>query len=292
MTAATVLCIVGDSRSGSTLLQYLAATQWGVATAGELRRLPQLIRDRKACSCGAPVADCAYWRVVLEHAGIAPAALHAPPGGWHQRRGELAGAATLAGVPRRLARLAAPDAAALADQYATLHGALAGVSGARVVVDSSKDIGQALVLALQARLAVRPVFLFRDGRAVIHSQVRRTGIDVGLAVRHWVRLTKSMLLMRRIAGARGVTVMYEDLCARPQAALTALLAPFGVEVQLRDPPPPSEPMHFLGGSPGFTVTSVELLAPDEGWRTSAPPALLGTFEALAGPLNRRLGYGA
>ncbi|MBM3507047.1 MAG: sulfotransferase, partial [Alphaproteobacteria bacterium] len=52
MSNPTILCIVGDSRSGSTLLQYLLGMQPDVATVGELRRLGQLLAEGRPCSCG------------------------------------------------------------------------------------------------------------------------------------------------------------------------------------------------------------------------------------------------
>ena len=281
----TVLCIIGDSRSGSTLLQYLLGIQAGVATAGELRRLGQLVAEGRACSCGAAISQCPRWAPLLAEVG--PLAARRPAT-WERRIAEVAGLLALCGVGSR-ARVLAPGGARHADTAMRLYAALAGAEQARVVVDSSKDPGHALELALSGRLSVQPLFLFRDGRGVVYSKVRRTGIDADLAIRHWVRLTRAMLLMRRLIG--GNTVQYEALCANPSSAVAGVLQPLGVQIEMRDPPPPAAEQHFLGGSPGFAVASVTHLRADESWRTEAPRALLARFATLAGTLNRRLGYG-
>jgi hypothetical protein len=282
----TVLCIVGDSRSGSTLLQYLLGAQGGVASAGELRRIGQLLAQGRGCSCGAALQDCPRWGPLLAEVG-APAPR--TTGVAARRFTEIAVLLASITSASAVARLVAPAAARRADTAARLYAALSRKEQVPVIVDASKDPGHVLELALSPALSVRPVFLFRDGRAVVHSQVRRTGIDADVAIRHWARLTRAMLLLRRLKG--GATVHYEALCADPRITLAKLLKPYGLRVELRDPPPAAADQHFLGGSPGFAVASVAALRADESWRSEAPATLIARFEALAGPLNRRLGYG-
>lgn len=208
-----ILCIIGDSRSGSTLLQYLLATQPGVAAVGELRRLAQLVREGRPCSCGRALHECPRWGPILARLDLRPQ----PRPRVSKRAGEAAG--LLAGVPlgRPAARRAVPAAARAADQAATVYRLLGEQEQCRVIVDSSKDPGHALELALNGEITVHPLYLFRDGRAVVHSKVRRTNIDPDVAIRHWRRLTTGMLWLRRLRA--GTTVHYEDLCADPRAAL-------------------------------------------------------------------------
>ncbi len=279
-----ILCIIGDSRSGSTLLQYLLATQPGVAAVGELRRLAQLVREGRPCSCGHALHECPRWGPILARLDLRPR----PRPRVSKRAGEAAG--LLAGVPlgRAPARRAAPAAARAADQAATVYRLLGEQERCRVIVDSSKDPGHALELALNGEITVHPLYLFRDGRAVVHSKVRRTNIDPDVAIRHWRRLTTGMLWLRRLRA--GTTVHYEDLCADPRAVLEPVLAPLGIAVHLQDPPAPVTELHSLGGSPGFGVQSVERLHPDASWRSEAPAELLRAFDSAAGDLNRRLGY--
>lgn len=281
---STVLCIIGDSRSGSTLLQYLLATQPGVAAVGELRRLGQLVREGRACSCGRPLTECPRWAAIVAQLDLHPA----PRPRLSKRAGEAAGLLATLPLGRPAARRAVPAAARAADQAATVYRALGEREQCKVIVDSSKDPGHALELALSGEIAVHPLYLFRDGRAVLHSKVRRTGIAPDVAIRHWRRLTSGMLMLRRLRG--GTTVHYEDLCANPRRVLDRILAPLGVDVGLQDPPPPVAGQHSLGGSPGFRVLSMEEVRADVSWRSDAPADLLHAFERAAGELNRRLGY--
>jgi hypothetical protein len=174
----------------------------------------------------------------------------------------------------------------VADHVARL--ALAAAGNAGMVVDSSKDPGHYLTLTLQDRIAVQPVILLRDGRAVVWSQIRRTGIDPGRAIRHWCRVMRAVALLRHGAPVAPLVVRYEDICRDPRAALTRLLATAGLP--FGEPAVPD--LHAIGGSPDFQPSQLDELRVDERWREDMPVALQARFERAAGRLNRRLGAAA
>lgn len=283
-----LLCIVGDSRCGSTLLQYLLAAQPGVVALGELRRLESFLAEDRACGCGTPIRECPWWSGLLARAGLdrrLPATL---PSASRWRRWLGDGLLLLAwrlGRPD-WARRWLPRRAAIADDAAGL--ALAAAGEAALLVDNSKDPGHFLTLTLQDSIAVQPVVLLRDGRAVVWSQIRRTGVDAGTAIRHWRRVMRAIALLRRGGPRAPIVLRYEDICREPRVALARLLGLAGLT--LGEPRRPD--LHAIGGSPDFRPVTLDALEADERWRQQMPAALQARFERQAGALNRRLGAAA
>lgn len=278
----SVLCIVGDSRSGSTLLQALLGAPAGSATVGELRRLGTFLREERKCSCGQPVPQCGYWSDVLQRAHVADADLHATV----RSHAALAGLAARMVRPR-FGRALAPGAAQTASTFGRIYRAVSDVTGARVVVDASKDPRHFFAMGLQM-VDVRPLLLHRDGRAVVHSKVRRAGLTYVRATDNWVQVARVMSWIVKMPDAR--TVTYEDVCGDPAAVISSVLGRLGVVVAPGETMSAAEDMHFLGGSPGFSLADAEPIHEDTAWRREASPSMLAYFERKAGARNRALGY--
>ena len=168
-----VLYIAGWGRSGSTLLARLLGQVPGVFSAGELRDvwLRGAIEDR-LCGCGETFRTCALWREVGERAF----------GGWDvldvaevQRLRVRLDRPWL--PPRLLGSRFAPalDAELLRyrDHLAALYAAIAEVTGARVIVDSSKIATYAMLLRGLPGVDLRVLHLVRDSRGVVFSWQKR-----------------------------------------------------------------------------------------------------------------------
>ena len=184
----TVIVVLGSGHSGSTLLDLLLGTQPGLWSAGEVVQRPGIYRRpdaEESCTCGRPIVDCSFWASVR---AIAPPEGEAEP-------------------PRRRAALEA----------------VAAVSGAEVLVDSSKQSSYVAGL-LDEGVDARVVHLVRDARAVAHSHARK-GRDFGPSIRKWVSdQAKAQRVLDRFPAAPRTTVRYEDLVRDPAAALTRILA--------------------------------------------------------------------
>lgn len=287
-----VLAIIGDVRTGSTLLQGLLSRHAQVATVGELRRLDRFVRENRACSCGVAVSDCPHWRDVAARAGRDLAAVRTgrPETRLGQRWEEGVGLAGVALGARSLTRRLIPRGAQVSDNLACLLTASARRAGARIVVDSSKDPGHAVLLLHQSQIPVRVVFLVRDGRAVVWSKIRRTGISAGFATRHWVSVMVAMgALDRAIGRGRCDWVKYEDLCSDPLGSVRRIAPSLDLDCRGWPGSLPAE-RHDIGGSPGVGDTEFTNVHEDLRWREEMPRDDLATFERFGGFVNRRLGY--
>ena len=287
------LYVVGDSRSGSTLLQHLLSLQEGVVALGEVRRLGHSMGTGRPCACGRPVEVCPFWTKVSL---------------W--LRTPLKDLPTLAALPARRRRLdQAADWAALATGLASprrlvsretkqavgntlrIYRAAADRTGGRVVVDSSKVPSQLLHLRAEAPGIVRPIFLVRDGRAIAFSKLRRrTDHTAELVARQFLNVSRWMLALKRVIPGSSF-VRYEDLCRDPAAVLQGILDPLGVPVRTTDLSRLPPERHDLGGSPRFKGGGAGEVTLDERWRTEMKTEDLAVFGRVAGKMNRRLGYG-
>lgn len=306
-----VLSIAGWGRSGSTLLERMLGQVPEVAAAGELRDV--FLRgplENRRCGCGAPFRSCPHWQAVGDVAfggwdAIDAAALH--------RTRVMIDRPWM--TPALLApRLLPPAARAELSRYVDAHAALvaahAQVSGASVVIDSSKIATHVLLTRLAAPGRVRVVHLVRDSRGVVHSwQKTKSRCDrteqgddallrygtLGAALRYdlYNGLAEAVAAAARMPR---LFLRYEDLLGDPAATLESVLSFVG-----RTPSADSlahlepgrvvlSPHHTVDGNPVRFRTGAVELQPDEAWRSSMPAGRRALVTALTAPLLARYGY--
>ncbi len=282
-----ILFIVGSSRSGSTLLERLLNELPGVVSVGELQRVWRRgFVENQLCSCGQPFHDCAFWGEVrgrlapsdsLDAAAIEPAAVD-----------RLSRRVLKTGLRRAVAP--ADDRAVFLTVWRHLFTAIAQISGARWLVDSSKDPIYAAHLGRLPGFDTRYLHLVRDPRAVAFSKIRRR-LRPEI---HWSRAymatrsawssagswndTQGLVeLVHRQIDRPWMRLRYEDLAASPHTVLRTLVDTLNLQ---RDP---AEPLGFLDGAlaqvqVGHSVSGNPMrfnhgqlrIAPDEEWRRAMP----------------------
>ena len=299
-----VLYIVGWKRSGSTVLGNLIGELPGFVHAGELRTLwGQGMLHGRLCGCGIPVGDCEFWSAVLASVASTTEVNAEKFYGWQRDAIRMR-------YLRTLLSTHAPSGRSAMDEYASvassLYQAIAEVSGAGVVVDSSKQPADA---ALLARLDVDPYFvhLVRDPRAVAHSWRRKKSspgegprqemmvVKPGRSSASWLSVDLAAeFIRRRFAFDRSILVRYEDFVTDPRATLESITRLVGMEsIEVPDPREASFRLsrsHTAGGNPArFRVGPIELRADDEWmWAQPRRDRIVATLVSL--PLLRRYGY--
>lgn len=300
-----VLYIAGWGRSGSTLLERLLAEVDGVTLLGEVVHLWERgVRRNELCACGHPFADCPFWSEVGRRAF----------GGWEQvDLDRLAHLRDRVDRQRRLPRTVRrrPDAATrsavleYAGHFRAVHAAAQEVSGARILVDSSKEIPAATALSHLADLDLRVLHIVRDARGVAYSWskvVARPEADGEPMPRFSPARSTALWLSGNLTvqglAWRGVPLTrmrYEDLVADPAAAVAAAWR------DLELPGEPALPMvddhsidlrpcHSVAGNPMRFRTGRTELRADEAWREELADRDRRLVTAIAWPLLRRFGY--
>ncbi|AGL14569.1 sulfotransferase [Actinoplanes sp. N902-109] len=301
---ARVLYLGGLGRSGTTLVERLLGELPSVCALGEIVHLWQRdIRDNERCGCGARFAACSFWRRVGEVAF----------GGWAtvdvERIHELRDAVERTRFIPRLANATTPDPQVreYASFYARVYAAAAEVSGAAVVVDSSKHSALAHVLRWADDVDLRVVHVVRDARGVAYSWTKTvsrpetdgsaemTRYSPGRSALLWNAHNAAFGLLAR----RGVAVhriQYEQFLTDPRFALHELAEFAGVPVADAD-------LTFLGdgyadlgvghsaaGNPmRFTVGRLPLRR-DDAWVHSLPSNQRRLVGAVCAPMLRAYGY--
>ena len=290
--STTVLYIAGTGRSGSTLLASILGEVDGVFAAGEVRYLWQRgLAESRLCGCGVPVRDCPVWSAVLAHAGHLDEPTRIDE--LFRCSSEPAGSATFPrsswvtcrpGINPARSASTIEDRAALGEVYA----AIAGATGSRVIVDSSKLPAYANVLTATPGIDLRIVHLIRDPRGAAHSWSSRKPLTDGAARTHMEQIgpAKSAVLwdVWNLSGGllfngppdRYLRLRYEDFIANPQAAVRRILSMVGMEDALLPFVGGSEAVtsfnHSVAGNPDRLRHGLIRLRPDDRWRTAmAPP---------------------
>lgn len=164
-----VIYVAGDGRSGSTLLDRLIGAYPGVFSCGELGNLlPSTMASDQLCACGAHASECRFWGGVLTRWSEAvPDFTEREYRGLQRRYERLR--FLLRPFGERELSLENPRFARYAEYTRILFETIADLSGAEVIVDSSKSPARALALSRMPGLELNMLHLVRDVRGVAYS---------------------------------------------------------------------------------------------------------------------------
>lgn len=301
----TILLIGGTGRSGSTLLDRLLGELPGFVAVGELRYTwREALADNRYCGCGARFLDCPFWSEVGRRAF----------GGWDQiDPGEAVALERSIARHRHIPLLAMGEAAparyaGLLDRYlgmlGPLYAAVRDVSGANVIIDSTKDAAHAHVLRRMPGADFRVVHLVRDSRGVAWSWAKVIRSDPDHYMRRFsppvtaLRWMAYNLMVESLEwfGIPRLLLRYETLVAKPQAALATIASFIGQPLD-------SEALafvqgggarlgvhHTVAGNPMRMTAGHINIGLDEAWRASMPFAQRAQVTALTWPLLRHYAH--
>jgi hypothetical protein len=257
--------ITGLGHSGSTLLDLMIAAHSRAFSVGEiksLRRFATLSKGRpkheyhanrlgNRCACGAEtIWQCDFWLAVDRHLS--------------------------ATVGLSLADL---DVGASNRSIFQLHNgllfrAVADVSGADVIVDSSKTPQRLVGLKVTPGIDVRPIHLMRHPRGQINSAFRSyPPLKLLRAVTSYNVVT--LKSRRALKGTRHAVIQYEDLVRDPRATLALAMRVLDLALEPGQLDWAGSVHHNLGGNGKVLLSRDSALRLDESWKHS-----LGTLRRL------------
>lgn len=288
--------------AGSTLIAFLLGAHPEVSTVGEFGAA---IRRDLHCSCGALVTGCPFWSAWVERAraegidftpGAPGLQAEPPPGGglledlfYYPFR--WTPASRLRNRLYPTTRGPARRATEAVDKSVRLARLLCRMRGTSVFLDTSKNPFQARFLAAHPDVRTRLIFLMRDGRGVLKSLMEKEGWSREKAVGSWAwcARTTERIAARYLDPGDVYRLRLEDLCGDPEGTRAALFRFLGVDDGATLDFSDRSRFHIIGNSMRLRFNGEVRL--DERWRTSLTPEDLAYFEARAGAINRRYGYG-
>ncbi len=301
----TVLCLGGQARSGSTLLDRALGQVPGICSAGEVRYLwDRGIRDNQRCGCGEAFLACPFWSQVGQAAF----------GGWNavdldevlglQAQVDRAGALPRLLVPRgRFARSLERYAAYLERVFS----AASEVSGSPVIVDSSMSPPHGLALKAIDGVDLRCVHLVRDARGVAYSSAKEVArpeitdrteyMPTYPPLQAGLRWSAANLVYEAMGySVPTLRVRYESFVREPRDTLAAIAAHVWLTLEEDDLGFIEGDTIHLGvdhtaaGNPMRFRTGPLPLRVDEAWRDELDVGDRRTVTAVAWPFLRRYGY--
>jgi hypothetical protein len=301
-----VLFIAGYLRTGSTLLERILGQVDGIESVGEIRYIwNHGFAENQLCGCGTPFRECPFWKDVVGSAFGGFEGVDVERAVFLQRAVDR-----LWHVPEIVTSLRPKGFEARLREYLGLLDRLLrgirDVSGARVIVDSSKSASQGYLLDALANVDLRVLHLVRDSRGVAHSWTRRKRKPEI----HWREQYMPTYSSFKSAfewdvlnvGAAGLKFVhvpyrrarYEDLVRDPVAFVSQELAGLGFEDPNLDFLA-SEQVdlginHTVAGNPTRFQTGTVQLRPDLEWQTAMPIGARRVVTALTWPLLRAYGY--
>ncbi len=301
-----IVYIAGHGRNGGTLVDRVLGQYRGFVSLGEFKFVwLKGLLNNELCNCGAAFRDCPFWTDVMKEAFGAAG----PPDPREvidlYRRVDrsrhiplLALGRAPASYRRRTVRYR--------DILERLHLAVATVSNARVMINSSKFSGYGMVLASIPSVELFVLHLVRDSRAAAFSwskQIRKPEDAAGnsymrrynpaRSALQWFHRNASAELLASPAQAYRL-LRYEDFATRPAAVAGSLLSWLGEEDLgspfVDDSCVELDAGHTQSGNPSrFRTGKIDIRLDDE-WRQRMPFRDGAAVTALTWPLLLRYGY--
>ena len=318
--------ILAASHSGSTLLAMLLGSHAETCTVGELKLSPGAIGDidQYRCSCGQFIRKCPFWNEVtagmikrgfdfdIANSGTSYSGIETP----YARRllRPLHRGRTLEFI-RDMGLSLSPtwrkQYPQIQRRNAALVSTVAEITGAKIIIDSSKTAVRLKYLLKNPELDVKVIRLIRDGRAVTltymdpanfadasDESVRGGGtgrdrdaerLTIAKAADEWRRSNEEAeYLLAGLDSSRWTEVRYEEYCTDPDTTLGRLFEFLGVDPGKRINDFRSGENHVVGN--GMRLDSTSEINLDQRWKSELTEKDLNTFDSVADKLNRSLGY--
>lgn len=225
-----VLYIMGTARSGSTILEILLSHGEHCVGAGELTSIVQDgFIENKPCSCGSAFNECGFWSQVVAKMALTKKEVTE----WARLQHKIE---WHTGFLRQLLGLiSGRDWKRYKDYNLRLLKALHDISGAAVIVDSSKYAGRALALSRMPEIDLSVICLTRSPEGLMTS-FQKPNKEEQRPKKPWAvfRYYAFVMLSLRIAVVRlkdkCFMLQYEDLIVNPGSKLEDISKVCGINL--------------------------------------------------------------
>lgn len=326
MRKKTILFIVGMGYSGSTIIDMALGSFPGAFSLGELKFVAYEINMNNFCACGERFLACPFWTKVVDSMNarmeipwesLPPRFFNASellsPNSDHQSKLNVNEPELHGFFQRNMSKVI--QLLELSKQHRwhqyskLLYDVLFDISGADLLIDSSKDIYRPLFLcSVLKEYDVRILFLVRDVRGYIFSKKRdkykfyfpgdkkptvylRTPVPAPTSARKWYSSNRNyyVMLTLLVSPLRWKVGSYENISEDPAKKLTELVSWCGLGVHEFSRQFEDIQYHNMGGNVS-RFRSRAIQKPSLQWKETLTPEDLACYRGPVLWLNRMFGY--
>ncbi|MBS1745033.1 MAG: sulfotransferase [Bacteroidetes bacterium] len=274
----TVIYIISDRRSGSTLLENILSKSTETVSVGELAMLKGHIAKQGPgeiwhwnCSCGQPVLQCSFWSKALN--GIYNDNFETKIT-WPYKSSKALMAAMLPVIAKNNLKqfIQTKKNRQTTESLDVLYQAIAKTSGKNFIVDSSKDPLQGLSIQACANVEAKYIWLSRDLRAITFSKLKRWKVNKRSEKKPLETLTDSFYYkkicsatLKSLQQNNFIKIEYEDVAANPQHQLDKICSFIGLKNYEAPQYMELSEDHTIAGTPGRFERKP--IAADNSWKT-------------------------
>jgi hypothetical protein len=259
----TVIYIISDRRSGSTLLENMLSKSGEVVSVGELAMLKgHIIKQGPGeiwnwnCSCGQPVMQCEFWSHVL--ANIYNEKFETKIN-WKYKSAKNLFISALPSFSKRFLKrmINTRQNIQTIENLNAVYTSVSKISNKQFIVDSSKDPLQALAVNECENVNAKFIWLSRDLRAITFSKLKRWKINKRSNKKPLETLTDSFYYKKICAAVFHslnkndiLKINYETLAANPQQELDKICSKFYLQPYEAPEFMELSNEHTIAGTPG------------------------------------------
>lgn len=302
MTANTkVFYIGGYSRCGSTVLDQLLGSLKNIFSTGELYHVwGRGVLENQLCGCGKPFCDCEFWTEVLTD-GFGKIGINEAK----RFNSLIKNTARLRYLINEESyyRNKGKEILEITEMYSTLYKSISKISGASVIVDSSKHPAFPYLLSKDNSIDLFLGHLIRDSRAVAFScNKKKLRPEI-----YWEKalMPRSSFFQTSMKWAafnlalekcsdkvsKSVKIKYEEFCDCPEETINGILAYFGVEVDCSfDKSIDQNIQHSISGNPIRFKKGPISIRKDDEWEDKMNWFSKKMVTVLTYPLLKKYGY--
>lgn len=221
--------ILGRGSSGSTILNLLLGNSENICSVGEL--YPGLHYYKARCSCGKTNSECEFWSKIRDYVDARHSEFD---------RKKFKAQQKYFNKYTRIHRIIFdkfPKSADKSGYYAvtrSIYNKISEQSGCRVIAESSKEFGRAVLLLKIFKRQIKFIHLIRDGRGVMWSRLKkhRKNPEFSKIKNEFLWMTRNVLfwnfsalmafIFSLILPRKVLHIKYEDLCTETEEVLNRL----------------------------------------------------------------------
>jgi len=223
----TIIYIMSDVRSGSTLLENILSNAPKTLSVGEIHHLDSYLYKGKrgktvnwVCSCGKSTSDCEYWKAILTNL---------------KRKNIKISNTSIKQTKSGNKQIIENYNLGVIKHIDEIYNAIFDENDVDIIVDSSKKTTHGQLLYNNSKYNIRIIYLKRDIRAVTFSKAKwaKKNNQKEKSLYHILRRTKIHDIklkkaLRTIAPDHLIEIKYEELAKQPHRAIKQIVQKFGL----------------------------------------------------------------